>query len=190
MARITKKPEVRKQEILDTAIQLFFEKGYEKTTISDIAKRMNVSQGLCYRYFSSKEEIYSAVLDHYVSQGVHQFKLLLGDEKLTLAQTIDQLYPLNSKIPSDDYYHKFFNLSENLALHIQMEVRLLSALVPVMEKRLLKAKENGEIHCESISEAAAFCLFGQFGVALNSTKNEQEIFQTSKEYVKKFLDID
>ena len=37
--RITKEPEVRKQEILDTALKLFGEKGYEKTSISDIAER-------------------------------------------------------------------------------------------------------------------------------------------------------
>ena len=36
--RITKEPEVRKQEILDTALKLFGEKGYEKTSIADIAK--------------------------------------------------------------------------------------------------------------------------------------------------------
>ncbi|MGM0214077.1 TetR/AcrR family transcriptional regulator [Enterococcus sp. AZ109] len=189
MTRVTKKPEVRKQEILDTAIQLFFEKGYEKTTISDIAKRMNVSQGLCYRYFSSKEEIYHGVLDHYVSQGVQQFELLLGDETMTLAQTIEQLRPLKGETQSESYYHKFFNLSENLALHIQMEFRLLSALVPIMEKRLLKAKENGEINCNSIQEAAAFLLFGQFGVALASEKDEQQTFEINKEFIKKFLGV-
>lgn len=37
--RISKEPEERKQEILETAMQLFAEKGYEKTSISDIAKK-------------------------------------------------------------------------------------------------------------------------------------------------------
>ena len=75
MSRITKNPEVRKQEILDTAIKLFCEKGYEQTTMLDISKAMNVSQGLCYRYFSSKEVIYQSVLDYYVSQGVAQLNV-------------------------------------------------------------------------------------------------------------------
>lgn len=46
--RITKEPEERKQEILDTAMRLFHEKGYEKTSIADIAKTIGVAQGLCY----------------------------------------------------------------------------------------------------------------------------------------------
>ena len=32
--RVTKEPEVRKQEILDTALKLFGENGYEKTSIT------------------------------------------------------------------------------------------------------------------------------------------------------------
>ena len=53
--RISKEPEARKQEILETAMKLFAEKGYEKTSISDIAKEIGVAQGLCYRYFPSKD---------------------------------------------------------------------------------------------------------------------------------------
>ena len=45
--RITKEPEVRRQEILDAALQIFGEKGYEKTSIADIAKAIGVAQGLC-----------------------------------------------------------------------------------------------------------------------------------------------
>ena len=48
--RITKEPEERKQEILDTAMRLFYERGYEKTSIADIAKTIGVAQGLCNAY--------------------------------------------------------------------------------------------------------------------------------------------
>ena len=65
MARITKLPEERRKEIIDTAIKLFYEKGYEKTTISDIAKEINVAQGLCYRYFPSKEALFDCAIDQY-----------------------------------------------------------------------------------------------------------------------------
>ena len=41
--RISKDPAERKQEIIETAMRLFYEKGYEKTSISDIAREMNVA---------------------------------------------------------------------------------------------------------------------------------------------------
>ena len=49
-------------------MKVFYEKGYEKTSISDIAKEMNVAQGLCCRYFSSKEELFDTALDQYAQK--------------------------------------------------------------------------------------------------------------------------
>ena len=63
--RITKEPEERKQEIIETAMRLFHEKGYEKTSIADIAKAIGVAQGLCYRYFPSKEALFDCTIDQY-----------------------------------------------------------------------------------------------------------------------------
>ena len=61
--RISKEPEARKQEILETAMKLFAEKGYEKTSISDIAKEIGVAQGLCYRYFPSKDILFQTAVN-------------------------------------------------------------------------------------------------------------------------------
>ena len=72
MTRITKPPEERRQEIIDTAMKVFYEKGYEKTSISDIAREMHVAQGLCYRYFSSKEELFDTALDQYATLQVQR----------------------------------------------------------------------------------------------------------------------
>ena len=42
--RISKEPEERKQEILETAMKLFAQNGFEKTSISDIAREIGVAQ--------------------------------------------------------------------------------------------------------------------------------------------------
>jgi AcrR family transcriptional regulator len=49
MARVVKEPAERRQEILDTALRLFYENGYEQTSIADIARALHIAQGLCYR---------------------------------------------------------------------------------------------------------------------------------------------
>ena len=63
--RTVKDPDTRKQEILSGALLVFARKGYDKTTISDIARELGISQGLCYRYYASKEEIYDAAVEEY-----------------------------------------------------------------------------------------------------------------------------
>ena len=73
--RIIKDPEERKQEIIEAALHLFSQKGYEHTTIQDIAKYLNISQGLCYRYFKSKAEIFTATAEFYAQQILIQILL-------------------------------------------------------------------------------------------------------------------
>ena len=43
--RISKDPEVRKREMIDTAMKVFSQKGYEATSMTDLAKEMNVVPG-------------------------------------------------------------------------------------------------------------------------------------------------
>src|SRR5699024_1608312 len=89
--RVTKEPEVRKQEILDTALKLFGENGYEKTSITDIAKAIGVAQGLCYRYFPSKEALFDSAIEQYADVLVEQFVGAEKDNHKTLRQIIEDM---------------------------------------------------------------------------------------------------
>lgn len=55
-------PEARRNQILKVAEGQFADKPYEQVTISSIARGANVSSGLVYRYFNSKEDLHVAVL--------------------------------------------------------------------------------------------------------------------------------
>jgi|SRR5687768_13092865 AcrR family transcriptional regulator len=59
--------EATRRQILDTALELFRERGFEETTIRDIAGRAGLSLGAAYYYFTSKEAIVGAYYD-YVQQ--------------------------------------------------------------------------------------------------------------------------
>ncbi len=54
---VTQKAEQTRQRILDTALRLFATKGYERTTLREIATEAGYSLGLTYRYFTRKEEL-------------------------------------------------------------------------------------------------------------------------------------
>src|SRR5712672_2867926 len=55
--------EKTKAEILQTALELFRERGFEVTTMRDIAKAAKVATGAAYYYFPSKEAIVAAYYD-------------------------------------------------------------------------------------------------------------------------------
>lgn len=54
--------EKRRQEIIFAALELFVSKGYAATKVTDIAKRVNMSTGLLFHYFESKEKLYEELV--------------------------------------------------------------------------------------------------------------------------------
>ncbi|MBU0994309.1 MAG: TetR/AcrR family transcriptional regulator [Proteobacteria bacterium] len=53
----------RRSDIIEAAIQVFSEKGYHATKISDIAELLKIGHGTFYRYFKSKFDIFNAIAD-------------------------------------------------------------------------------------------------------------------------------
>ena len=49
--------EKRKKEIIDATLKIFSEKGYEATSMSQVAKAAEIGKGTIYEYFESKEEL-------------------------------------------------------------------------------------------------------------------------------------
>lgn len=60
--RWTRRKEARPQELLAAALDLFVERGFAATRLDDVAKMAGVSKGTLYLYFTSKEELFKAVV--------------------------------------------------------------------------------------------------------------------------------
>ncbi len=52
----------RPQELIDAALTLFGEFGYAQTRLDDVASRAGISKGTVYLYFSSKQDLFEAVV--------------------------------------------------------------------------------------------------------------------------------
>ncbi|HLJ82118.1 MAG TPA: TetR/AcrR family transcriptional regulator [Ktedonobacterales bacterium] len=55
----------RRNQLIETALRLFAEKGMENTTIKDIAEAAGVAQGLLYHYYRSKDDLLWAIVGKY-----------------------------------------------------------------------------------------------------------------------------
>lgn len=67
--------ETSKKKILDAALKLFAERGFDGTTISNVAKEAGVAKGLIYNYFSSKEEL----VHHIVLNGASEMEGVIAE---------------------------------------------------------------------------------------------------------------
>jgi AcrR family transcriptional regulator len=61
--------EERKLQILRVAVSLFSQKGFGGTTTREIALAAGVSEAMVFRHFATKQELYSAILDHKACSG-------------------------------------------------------------------------------------------------------------------------
>jgi TetR/AcrR family transcriptional regulator len=61
-ARREREKEERRQSILQAARAVFFENGFHRATVDDVAERAEVSKGTVYLYFESKETILAFLL--------------------------------------------------------------------------------------------------------------------------------
>ncbi|MBS4173986.1 TetR/AcrR family transcriptional regulator [Bacillus sp. FJAT-49736] len=55
----------KRKELIETAIKLFADKGFQATSVQDIVSSYGISKGAFYNYFSSKEELLIDIFKHY-----------------------------------------------------------------------------------------------------------------------------
>lgn len=58
------KGEKRKQQIIDTARNMFMTRGFQSTHIGHVCEELDIARGTVYQYFSNKKEILYAILDN------------------------------------------------------------------------------------------------------------------------------
>lgn len=73
-----RKKEFDESEVLHRALQIFWHKGYEGTSIQDLVEQMGINRGSLYGTFSDKRALFLAVIQHYdqtvVSTVVAEFR--------------------------------------------------------------------------------------------------------------------
>src|ERR1700759_5549487 len=67
-SRSSRPPRPRREEILDEATRLFAERGYEGTSMADLAETVGLRKASLFHHFASKELLYAAVLERLVDE--------------------------------------------------------------------------------------------------------------------------
>jgi len=68
-----------RHEVLNRAMAVFWERGYEATSIQDLLQAMGINRGSLYATFGDKQQLFLAVLDHYADKVSTAMLDALGD---------------------------------------------------------------------------------------------------------------
>ncbi len=143
MARIVKKPEERRADILKAARHLFQTKEYDKATMQDVMDNLGIAKGTIYHYFKSKEDLLEAVIEDIVDQNVEKSKILIKKLKGNATQKIQKLIEASNMAEDHpellDHLHK----RGNEAMHTRILAATLMKQAPLFAKLIQKGCDEG-----------------------------------------------
>ena len=112
-----------KDRILEAALLVFGEKGYHNATMAEIAEAAAVGKGTLYWYFSSKEKLFSGMVEHGLGLLERKLRAIISDPTLSFPGLFKRITGyLGSPIPTvigADLLNSLHNLHDNDELHNQ-----------------------------------------------------------------------
>ena len=122
----------KKDEIIKTATALFFEKGYEATSVRMIMEIVNGEIGMFYHYFRSKEELFDRVVEKFFDDYREKFEDLINEFK-TPEDLVDSFLPLYEESMSKFALHRG---NMHWTIQYAMSGKTIESMRPAIEKLL------------------------------------------------------
>lgn len=149
MRRTKEDAEQTKENILLSAMNLFFEKGYSKTTFDEIAKRINLTKGAVYWYFRNKPDIVAALINRYVREFLEkQIQTLPSDDDLTFNDLVDFVLRNSKLIQEDERIYKFVFF---ISCQMEWSEAIITKISPLIEETK-KYSRNLYYHCLEVMQ--------------------------------------
>jgi AcrR family transcriptional regulator len=133
----------KKQTIIESALKLFIAKGFEGTSVREIASDAGVNVAMINYYFVSKEKLFESVVEYRASflQGI--FTELVNNTKLTAIEKIDIVIDqtIERKFSNSEFHHL---LHRELSLEHRPQLRnAISDILLKNMKQVKKIIQNG-----------------------------------------------
>lgn len=175
MPRRTKEDaEKTRTDILYSALDIFCEKGYSKTTFDEIAKRINLTKGAVYWHFRNKPDIITAL----IKEAFYRSNDIIT-QKIPEIKTIDDLrnrFKYNAELIRDTpSYRKFLffiifqmEWSETIVMRIGIStLEIRDFPLKIIKEALTNAQKSGEMASDLNIEEVAIAIFSLWQGMLN-----------------------
>jgi TetR/AcrR family transcriptional repressor of nem operon len=165
--------EFEQDRVLERAMQLFWEKGYEATSVRELIAYVGISSSSLYATFGDKQDIYRAALERYRRIEYEQVRQLLSLSR-PLCETLAGMFKdLIDSLMADAGHRGSFTL--NAAVELGARDPVVAGLLrehfddicALLADRLEAAQAGGEILTRQPAlDLARHLLFGMYSLAL------------------------
>ncbi|MEO8172598.1 MAG: TetR family transcriptional regulator [Sediminibacterium sp.] len=131
----------KKEHIMNIAIELFAEKGFEGSSIRDLATRADVNVAMVNYYFGSKDKLFEAIVEYKASFLRGKMDEIEADKTMTEIEKVDLIIEnFVNKILSNPSFHRILHqellMGEREAMHeniVKVFVRNITTLRNIIE---------------------------------------------------------
>jgi AcrR family transcriptional regulator len=174
--RVSKKHDVRLNEILDVAELLFTQKGYDQATVNDILDKVEIGKGTFYHYFKSKEDVMAGVIRRIADSLTEKAKGIAADNTIGVQEKIKLiLVTVNLSGSPDEAVLEELHRPANAQMHQMSIVEAVRGVAPVMAGVVTQGVSEGVYHTPYPLETTEFLL------ASNNFFFDDAIFQWKPE---------
>lgn len=139
-----KEAEVRKNEILDAADELFGKKGFDGTSTNDILERVGIARGTLYHHFKSKEEIMDALIERYSERLLGAAREVAADKTIPIVDRIIRVVmSMNFNSGSSEEIMEHIHRPQNALMHQKIQKIIINGLTPILAEIICEGIEQG-----------------------------------------------
>ena len=96
-----RKGDARRAAIIDTAERLFYQKGYEETSVQDVLDELHLSKGGFYHHFESKLSLLEAICEKRTISAFEESERILSESNLNAVEKLNLLFGTSSIFHQD-----------------------------------------------------------------------------------------
>lgn len=149
------------REILETALRLFTEQGYDETTIAQIAREAGVSQRTLFRYFGSKEDLLGGDQNRFgqvLTDTIGELPADVGVWEALRAGVAAVLALHSSREQALERFRLLHNTGSLRAGWLEKRLRFQDDVLPLIEARMDPATGSVNAKARAVIGAAFACL--------------------------------
>jgi AcrR family transcriptional regulator len=187
----------KEKRILESATNIFAQKGFHKTSTSEIAKAAKVAEGTIFRYFKTKKDILRNIMIQLINTLSRKFvfesieniiensedkelKVILKEIILDRYKLANKIYPMARVVFAESLFHE--------ELRVAIYENIIKRVIEVYAVFHRKMQEKGKIRQEVDSDIAIRSIIANIVIFIAQRKLYRDMFEFKDEDLEKDMD--
>lgn len=187
--RRTRKQQARRQEVVDTAARLFFERGYAETSTQEIGAALGMLKGSIYYYISSKEDLLFEIVQTYHDATRSHFERIAASDATPL-EKIRALIEADTENTANNLTRSSLFFTEWRVLPPERQKVILDQRAEheqAMVNWIRDAQADGDMRGDLDAQVATFAIFGMVNSVYRWFRPDGR--KSSREIARDFSDL-